>query len=75
MVPSVFSRGDDAAVSMMLRLQSPGWDEPGQVFARSAAERRDSWTYAHQVEPPGGRLVSEKIDPIKIMGHLSKHED
>jgi alpha-L-rhamnosidase len=51
------------------RLEKPGWDLPG-VSLPKAAVRTEDWDGAHQVEPPGGRLVSQMINPIKIMDTL-----
>jgi alpha-L-rhamnosidase len=51
------------------RLEKPGWDLPGASLPK-AADRTEDWAGAHQVEAPGGRLVSQMIDPIKIMDTL-----
>lgn len=48
------------------RLEKPGWDLPGTTLPKPA-NRTEGWIPAHQVEPPGGRLVSQMINPIKIM--------
>lgn len=48
------------------RLEKPGWDLPGTALPKPA-NRTEGWVPAHQVEPPGGRLVSQMINPIKIM--------
>jgi alpha-L-rhamnosidase len=51
------------------RLEKPGWDLPGGSPPK-AADRTEDWDGAHQVEPPGGRLVSQMINPIKIVDTL-----
>ena len=52
------------------RLEKPGWDLPG-VSLPKPADRTEDWVFSvHPVEPPGGRLVSQMINPIKIMDTL-----
>jgi alpha-L-rhamnosidase len=51
------------------RLEKPGWDLP-RVTLPKPANRIEGWVPAHQVEPPGGRLVSQMINPVKIAGML-----
>jgi len=52
------------------RLEKPGWDLPGASLPKAADRTEDGIAMVHQVEPPGGRLVSQMINPIKIMDTL-----
>ncbi len=51
------------------RLEKPGWDLPGDL--PKPAERTEDWVFAvHPVDPPGGKLISQMINPIKVMDTL-----
>jgi alpha-L-rhamnosidase len=47
------------------RLERPGWDTP-EGFAQ-VIPGRDNWAGAMVTEPPGGKLVSAMLEPIKVV--------
>lgn len=55
-------------------LEMPGWDRPGfrdplaEGTSPEGLERR--WEPAHEVEPPGGRLVAPMTEPIRVTERL-----
>jgi alpha-L-rhamnosidase len=51
------------------RLEKAGWDLPGNGArnARNPSERTEGWQSAVLVPPPGGQLVSQTVNPIKIV--------
>ncbi len=51
------------------RLEKPSWDLPVAALPEPA-DRTEAWIWPHQVEPPGGRLVPQMINPIKVMDVL-----
>jgi alpha-L-rhamnosidase len=52
------------------RLEKPGWDSPeGKLPPPS--DRTEGWTTAVPVEPPGGRLIAQKLEPIRVVQTLS----
>jgi alpha-L-rhamnosidase len=51
------------------RLEKPGWDLP-ETIPEKPVDRTEGWEGTVPVEPPGGRLVSQTINPIKIMDTL-----
>jgi alpha-L-rhamnosidase len=48
------------------RLEKPAWDQP-ETKLTNPFGRTEEWQTAFMVEPPGGRLVSQTINPIKIV--------
>jgi len=48
------------------RLEKTGWDLAGPE-GPAPADRTEGWDVAVPVEPPGGRLVSQSLEPIKIV--------
>lgn len=52
------------------RLEKPGWDSPEGKLPQGS-DRTEGWTTAVPVEPPGGRLVSQKLEPIRVVQTLS----
>jgi len=51
------------------RLEKPGWDLP-ELGSRNSPDRTEGWERAVPVEPPGGRLVTQMINPIKIVDSM-----
>ncbi|MFC5406693.1 alpha-L-rhamnosidase [Cohnella soli] len=51
------------------RLEKEGWDTAAYDFARYN-HRANGWITASSVESPGGKLVSQTMEPIKVMGEL-----
>lgn len=51
------------------RLEQPGWETPDESRA-NPTERTARWLGAHPIEPPGGRLVSQMMEPIKVVSSL-----
>ncbi|MGA3264027.1 MAG: glycoside hydrolase family 78 protein [Terracidiphilus sp.] len=51
------------------RLEKDGWDLPAGDSGLGAApvDRTSEWLTPHTVTPPGGRLVSQTVNPIKIV--------
>jgi alpha-L-rhamnosidase len=45
------------------RLETPGWDAPGRPDDKF-------FPFAMLVEPPGGRLVAQSLEPIRVMETL-----
>lgn len=52
------------------RLEKPGWNRPDQKRPNPHG-RTEGWVVAVPVEPPGGRLVSQMIEPIKVVETLT----
>jgi alpha-L-rhamnosidase len=50
------------------RLEDDGWDTPAYATARA---RGMSWAMAQGVEPPGGQMVAQEIEPMRV---LDTHE-
>jgi alpha-L-rhamnosidase len=50
------------------RMEKKGWDQP--VSLPAPADRTEAWFYAVPVSPPGGVLVAQIAEPIKIMQTL-----
>jgi alpha-L-rhamnosidase len=48
------------------RLEKAGWDLPDYESA-STTDRTDGWSVVVPVEPPGGHLVSQTVEPIKVV--------
>jgi len=51
------------------RLERPGWDLPDRGEG-GPNDRAHQWVTPMGVDPPGGRLVSETINPIKVVDTL-----
>jgi alpha-L-rhamnosidase len=51
------------------RLEKPGWDAP-EGAEGAPADRHEGWNTLHPVEPPGGRLMSAGLEPIKVVDTL-----
>jgi len=51
------------------RLEKTGWNLPGKA-AFDVSDRREGWVTANAVSSPGGRLVSEQQEPIKVVDTL-----
>lgn len=51
------------------RLEKAGWDRV-DAGGRHGYDRTDEWDTALPVTPPGGRLVSQTVEPIKVTGTL-----
>ena len=51
------------------RLEKTGWDIPSDDPARGEAlvDTKDGWTTPQSLPPPRGTLVSQTVDPIKIV--------
>lgn len=49
------------------RREKTNWDMPGGLAREKGLDRCDGWNTAIPVEPPGGRLVSQYNEPIKII--------
>ena len=49
-----------------MRLEKAGWDLP-HAARRNPANRTEAWQSAHPVEPPGGRLTAQMVEPIKVV--------
>lgn len=49
------------------RLEKTGWDQPDATQRRRVPDRREAWAGIMPVEPPGGRLVSQALEPIKVV--------
>ncbi|MGH7996000.1 MAG: glycoside hydrolase family 78 protein [Opitutaceae bacterium] len=47
------------------RLEKPDWSRPD--LSPKPLKRTDGWADAMMVEPPGGRLVSQQIEPIEVV--------
>ena len=47
------------------RLEKPGWDRPVETSAPAA--RTEDWIAAMPVEAPGGVLVSQAMEPIRVV--------
>jgi alpha-L-rhamnosidase len=52
------------------RLEKPDWDIPPEGNPRIPVDRRETWITLHPVEPPGGRLVAAKLEPIEVVETL-----
>ena len=52
------------------RLEKPDWDMPPDGNPRVPVDRRENWITLHPVEPPGGRLVAAKLEPIEVVETL-----
>lgn len=52
------------------RLERPGWDMP-ERGKDDLSDRPHQWVTSNGVEGPGGRLVSETVEPIKIVDVLT----
>ena len=54
------------------RLEKAGWDTPSGTLAQGNADvdSADEWTTPQSVPAPGGKLVSQTIDPIKIVAAI-----
>lgn len=48
------------------RVERPGWDTPDKSRP-NPRDRTARWLDAHPIEPPGGVLVSQKLEPIKVV--------
>lgn len=53
------------------RLEKPAWDQPGGDARQSNLDRSALWLNCMPVEPPGGRLVSQTSEPIKVVDTLA----
>jgi alpha-L-rhamnosidase len=53
------------------RLEKPDWDLPGGDPRQTSLDRLALWTNNMPVEAPGGRLVSQYSEPIKIVDTLA----
>jgi alpha-L-rhamnosidase len=51
------------------RLERPGWDMP-ERGQNDLNDRPHQWVTAEGVEAPGGKLLSETVEPIKIVDTL-----
>jgi alpha-L-rhamnosidase len=49
------------------RLEKPGWDLPSKEEPAVPVERSEGWTGAHPVDAPSGVLVSQKLEPEKVV--------
>ncbi len=52
------------------RLEKTGWDEPGGEAKMSSNSRTERWSTVMPVEPPGGRLVAQSVNPIKVVDSI-----
>ncbi len=48
------------------RLEKAGWDSPPATPV-APLDRLDDWTTAVEVEPPGGRLEAQTVEPIRVV--------
>lgn len=55
------------------RLEKPGWDQP-DANPTNPFGRTEEWETAFTMEPPGGRLVSQTVNPIKIVDTLRAYK-
>lgn len=51
------------------RLEKAGWNLPDSR-AVGPSDRTEGWSVVVPVEPPGGRLVSQNVEPIKVVATL-----
>ena len=51
------------------RLEKKDWDQAVDVLP-APADRTEGWFYTVPVPPPGGKLVAQRAEPIKIMDTL-----
>ena len=47
------------------REEKPEWDLPTDTIIKGIPNKH--WGYAHVVEAPGGKMVSQQMEPIKVM--------
>ncbi|HZK95556.1 MAG TPA: family 78 glycoside hydrolase catalytic domain [Prolixibacteraceae bacterium] len=49
------------------RLERSCWEMPGYKNIDSTPNRLSGWVMANIVDPPGGKLVAQKMEPIKVV--------
>lgn len=56
------------------RREQPGWMQPGFALHQHDADRgrrlgarHEQWTMAYRVDPPGGRLVVDLMEPMRVV--------
>ncbi len=52
------------------RREKPGWDSPDPPAVKLSLDRTERWATAMPVEPPGGRMVSQSMEPIRVVESL-----
>jgi len=53
------------------RREKAGWDLADAPKAAGPADRLEEWATAVEVEAPGGRLVAQTLEPIRIVGSFA----